>query len=48
MNETFNAREGEHDDLILALALAAWRGERGEIPGVYTAICVRQGFGYPW
>jgi hypothetical protein len=27
MNETFNAREGEHDDLILALALAAWEGE---------------------
>jgi hypothetical protein len=27
-NEVFNAREGEHDDLLLALALAAWNGER--------------------
>lgn len=28
-NETFNAREGQHDDLVLALALACWWGERG-------------------
>jgi hypothetical protein len=27
-NESFNAREGEHDDLILAVALAAWAAER--------------------
>lgn len=27
-NETFNAREGKHDDLVLALALAVWYGER--------------------
>jgi hypothetical protein len=27
-NESFNAREGEHDDLVLALALACWYGER--------------------
>jgi hypothetical protein len=27
-NETFNAREGAHDDLVLALASAAWLGER--------------------
>ncbi len=27
-NETFNAREGQHDDLVLALALATWYGER--------------------
>jgi hypothetical protein len=27
-NESFNAREGEHDDLVLALALACWWGER--------------------
>jgi hypothetical protein len=27
-NETFSAREGEHDDLVLALALACWWGER--------------------
>jgi hypothetical protein len=26
-NETFNAREGQHDDLVLALAMAVWRGE---------------------
>lgn len=26
-NETFNAREGAHDDLVLALALAVWYGE---------------------
>ncbi len=29
-NETFGAwREGQHDDLVLAVALAAWAGERG-------------------
>ena len=28
-NESFNAREGAHDDLVLALALACWFGERG-------------------
>lgn len=27
-NEVFNAREGEHDDLVLAAALACWWGER--------------------
>lgn len=27
-NETFNAREGAHDDLVLAVALAAWLGEK--------------------
>ncbi len=27
-NETFNAREGAHDDLLLALALAAWGAEK--------------------
>jgi len=27
-NEVFNAREGAHDDLLLALALACWKGER--------------------
>jgi len=26
-NETFSAREGQHDDLVLALALACWYGE---------------------
>ena len=29
-NEAFGAwREGQHDDLVLAVALAAWAGERG-------------------
>ena len=27
-NEVFNARQGAHDDLLLALALASWHGER--------------------
>ena len=26
-NDTYNAREGQHDDLVLALALACWAGE---------------------
>ncbi len=30
-NETFNAREGKHDDLVLALALACWYGERNSV-----------------
>ena len=29
-NETFSARDGEHDDLVLAVAIAAWYGERGQ------------------
>jgi hypothetical protein len=29
-NETFSAREGAHDDLVLAMALAIWLGERGQ------------------
>ena len=29
-NESFGAwREGQHDDLVLAVAMAAWAGERG-------------------
>jgi hypothetical protein len=27
-NETFNAREGQHDDLVLATALACWEARR--------------------
>jgi hypothetical protein len=27
MYDTYNAREGAHDDLLLALACAAWVGE---------------------
>lgn len=33
-NETFAAwREGDHDDCVLALALAVWTGERMGLPG---------------
>jgi hypothetical protein len=35
LNETFGAwREGQHDDLVLAVALAAWRGEREPVGGL--------------
>ena len=35
-NEEFgNWREGRHDDLVLAVALAAWVGERLKAPAVY-------------
>ncbi len=30
-NDTYNAREGQHDDLVLALALACWAGESPEL-----------------
>jgi hypothetical protein len=32
LNEVFNAREGAHDDLLLALCLAVWFGERRRHP----------------
>ena len=33
-HDTYGAwREGTHDDLVLAVALAAWAGEQEEIPG---------------
>ncbi len=28
-NETFNAREGQHDDLLLSVAVSVWYAERG-------------------
>jgi hypothetical protein len=28
---TFNARQGKHDDLVLALAIACWRGHDGGV-----------------
>ena len=28
-HDTYNARAGEHDDLVLAVALTVWAGERG-------------------
>jgi hypothetical protein len=34
-NEVFNAREGAHDDLLLALALACWHGERSPKQGPF-------------
>ena len=34
-NETYEAwREGDHDDLVLAVAIAAWRGEREKTPWI--------------
>jgi hypothetical protein len=30
----FGAREGRHDDLVLALALALWRAQQGAQPGI--------------
>jgi hypothetical protein len=33
---TFNARSGQHDDLLLALAIAAWRARVGEAPALLT------------
>jgi hypothetical protein len=40
---TFNAREGKHDDLVLALALAVWRSRKRiikprQIPGGVIAM----------
>lgn len=36
-NEVFGAwREGEHDDLVLAVALAAWYGERRMVAGSWV------------
>jgi hypothetical protein len=32
----FGAREGRHDDLVLALALALWRAQQGSQPGLQT------------
>lgn len=29
-NEIYNAREGEHDDIVLSLAVACWYGERAQ------------------
>jgi hypothetical protein len=34
-NEVFNARQGAHDDLVLAIALAAWIGEADLKPGTF-------------
>ena len=34
-NEVFEARQGKHDDLLLALALACWHGERSPKPGPF-------------
>jgi len=38
-HETFGAwREGQHDDLVLAVALAAWYGERAPVAGVPSVL----------
>jgi hypothetical protein len=36
-NETFSAREGTHDDLVLSVAMACWLARRKEIPYITTA-----------
>ena len=36
-NEVFNAREGSHDDLLLALALSCWQGESSPKQGPFRA-----------
>jgi hypothetical protein len=42
-NETFEAwRERDHDDLVLAVALGAWAGERGE--GILSKADIRRAF----
>lgn len=33
-NDTYNARTGQHDDLVLALALACWRASDPREPGI--------------
>jgi hypothetical protein len=43
-NETFNAREGKHDDLVLALAMGLWRGEY-RAPGPAPLLLGRNVFG---
>jgi hypothetical protein len=38
-NETFGAwREGVHDDLVLAIAIAAWAGERHSVPAYRQSV----------
>lgn len=46
-HETFNAREGSHDDLVLACCLAAWLGEFGPRPSVAPFVVGGQRPGYP-
>jgi len=31
-HDSYNAREGQHDDLVLAVALAIWASEHGRLP----------------
>jgi hypothetical protein len=33
-------REGPHDDLVLALAIAAWAGERQPLPVAHTSLVI--------
>jgi hypothetical protein len=35
-NDTYGGRSGTHDDMVLAVALAAWIGERGRGARVYS------------
>jgi hypothetical protein len=48
-NETFGAwREGAHDDLVLAVALAAWLCERGASTFVAQPMFIPIGGGRRW
>ncbi len=43
-NETFGAwREGQHDDLVLAMAIAAWQAERCPVPGNSVRFVIEYG-----
>lgn len=42
LHESFNARDGAHDDLVLALALAAWQAERAPSNEPSRIVTLRQ------
>jgi hypothetical protein len=35
-HDSYDAREGQHDDLVLAVALACWASEKGRLPRMYA------------
>lgn len=44
-HDSYDAREGAHDDLVLAAALACWASEKGRLPrfGVHPSVIARPG-----
>ena len=38
-NESFNAREGQHDDILLAVAIALWTADRNDPPIRFIPLC---------